>query len=95
MRLSSDDDWPEEEASPELRETVLQVVENLIRDGDAPETAAALERLLREGYKREEALRLIGSVVVVELYHMLGTKTPFNRKRFVDALAALPKLPAE
>jgi hypothetical protein len=95
MRLNSEGDGPQEEANPELREAVLEVVENQIRDGDPPETAATLERLLRAGHRREEALRLIGSVVVVELYHMLGTKTPFNRERFVSGLAALPKLPPE
>ena len=81
---------PQGQASPELRQTVLEVVENQIRDNEPPETRQTVERLMAEGYAADEARRLVATAVVVELFHIVRDKEPFNRKRFVWNLAHLP-----
>jgi len=49
--------------------------------------------LHRQGISREEAVELIGTVVVNEIYNILKQNENFDRKRFVDALRQLPELP--
>jgi len=53
------------------RKIILKVVGNQIRDNDPPETRKTLKRLIKEGFSREEAVELIGTVVVHELYNVL------------------------
>ena len=81
---------PQDQASPELRQTVLEVVENQIRDNEPPETRQTVERLMAEGYGAEEARRLVATAVVRELFHIMKDKEPFNRERFLWNLTHLP-----
>ena len=81
------------ESKKRRRRMILEVVENQIRDNDPPETRQTLRRLIKEGFSREEAMELIGAVVVNEIYNVLKQEENFNRKRFVAALRQLPKLP--
>jgi hypothetical protein len=81
---------PQDQASPELRQTVLEVVENQIRDHEPPETRQTVERLMAAGYGADEARRLVATAVVVELFHITRDKEPFNRERFLWNLARLP-----
>jgi hypothetical protein len=72
---------------------ILEVVGNQIRDNDPPETRQTLRRLIKEDFSREEAVELIGTVVVHEIYNVLKQNENFDRKHFVAALRQLPKLP--
>jgi len=81
------------ESKERRRRMILEVVENQIRDNDPPETRQTLRRLIKEGLSREEAVELIGTVVVHEIYNVLKQTENFDRKRFVAALRQLPKLP--
>jgi hypothetical protein len=74
---------------------VLETVENQLRDGTPPETRATLERLMKEGYSREEAVRLIGRVVTAEIFGVLKEGEPSDENRYVAALRRLPALPGE
>ena len=80
----------QDQASPELRQSVLEVVENQIRDNEPPETRQTVERLMAQGYGAQEARRLVATAVVVELFHIMRDKEPFNRERFLWNLAHLP-----
>ncbi len=84
---------PQVQASPELRQSVLEGVENQIRDNDPPETRQTVERLMAEGYRAAEARQLVATAVVVELFHITRDREPFNRERFLWNLAHLPKTP--
>jgi hypothetical protein len=81
--------------NPHLRQAILDVVHNQLRDGTPPETATTLERLVREGHSREQAIELIGTVVVSEIFGVLKEGRPYDAARFVAALHALPRLPWE
>lgn len=79
--------------NPALRQALMEVVENQLRDGEPPETRATLDRLMADGHSREQALDLILGVVACEIVDVLNQNEPFNRSRFVAALRALPQLP--
>jgi hypothetical protein len=78
-----------------LNKTIMQVVENQLRDGNPPETKQTLDRLLKDGISESEAKRLIACVVTSEIFDVLKFKQPYNHDRFVKALHQLPKLPEE
>ncbi len=84
-----------EQGNPHLKEAILEVVENQMRDNDPPETKQTYERLTQEGYSEKEAKRLIGRVVATEIFDILKKKQEFNLEQFVKALKKLPELPKD
>lgn len=76
-----------------LRRQMLEVVENQLRANDPPETRATLDRLVAEGHSTSDAKRLIASVVVAEMFHVMKHQQPYNTSRFVAGLHRLPELP--
>jgi len=83
------------QGNPYLKAVILEVVDNQISDNDPPQTRQTYERLLASGLDDEEAKRLIGCVVVSEIFDILKKGETFNLERFVAALERLPKLPWE
>jgi Domain of unknown function (DUF1841) len=75
--------------NPYLKAAILEVVENQIRDGDPPETRQTLERLLAAGYARKQAIEMIGSAVVEEIWAIQHEHKPFDRARFTALLEQL------
>jgi len=75
--------------NPHLKAAILEVVENQLRDGDPPETRQTLERLLTAGYSRQQAIEMIGSAVVGEIWNVLHENKSFDRARFTALLAQL------
>ena len=78
-----------------LREAILEVINNQIKDNDPPETKQAFDRLKKEGFSEQETLKLIGNVVVSEVFTVLKENRPYDHKKYISALNALPKLPWE
>ena len=83
------------EENPNLKVAILEVVDNQLKANDPPETRQTFDRLISEGYSEEEAKKLIGNVVTVEIFDVLSKQEPFNSKRFVEALNNLPNLPED
>jgi hypothetical protein len=81
--------------NPELRRTLLNIVENQIRDGTPPETGVTLDRLMTEGFLREQALELIACVVSTEIYDVLKSGQPYDESRYLAGLRGLPQMPWE
>jgi hypothetical protein len=79
--------------NPLLRATILEVVDNQLRDNNPPETSITFKRLISQGYSESEAKDLIGCVVVSEMFDILKSRKEFNPGRYRDALAKLPQLP--
>lgn len=63
--------------------TMLEVVENQLRDGTPPETKQTLDRLIKEGHSEEEAKRLIATVVASEIFGVLKQKRPYDQARYI------------
>ena len=78
-----------------LKQAMLEVVDNQVRDNNPPETRQTYERLVREGHSKEKAKELIAAAVVIEAYRVMKAGEAFNLKRFVGMLEALPELPEE
>lgn len=76
-----------------LRETILGIVENQIRENNPPATRETFDRLVTEGYSDDEARRLIGCVVTSEVFDIFKTMEQYNEDRYVSALRRLPELP--
>lgn len=75
--------------NPYLKAAILEVVENQVRHSDPPETRLTLERLLGRGYSRQQALEMIGSAVVEEIWAVMHDGKPFDRVRFTALLEQL------
>jgi hypothetical protein len=67
-----------------------EVVVNQIWQDDPPELWITAQRLTDAGYDRHEVLRMLGSVVSVDIYNAMTGKTPFDLDRTRRELAALP-----
>jgi len=79
--------------NPHLNAAVVEIVENQLLDRDPPETKKTFDRLLSEGHDEDEARRLIGCVVVSEIFDIMKNNEPFDAKRYAHALSRLPELP--
>jgi hypothetical protein len=78
--------------NPYLKSAILEVVETQLKRNDPPETRQTFDRLISEGYSVEDSKKLIGSVVVVEIFEVVKKQETFNPERFAKALRELPKL---
>src|SRR5581483_5453566 len=81
--------------NPVLQTAILEVVETQLREGTPPQTRQTLDRLLAAGYPEAEARRLIGCVVVSEIFAVLQRHELYDEARYVGALERLPRLPWE
>ena len=82
-------------SNPVLKKTILSVVDNQLRANNPPETKQTYENLLKRGYSKNEAKRLIGCVVAAETFDILKKEEPFNQERFAANLNRLPEIPGE
>jgi hypothetical protein len=74
----------------ERRAAIFAVIENQLRLNDPPETRIALDRLMGEGYTRNDAFHLIGSAIGAEIFQILGRHEQYDRERYVARLLGLP-----
>ena len=81
--------------NPVLQAAILEVVDTQLREGTPRQTGQTLDRLIAAGYPEAEARRLIGCVVVSEIFAVLQRHEPYDEARYVGALERLPRLPWE
>lgn len=89
-----DDDNGEDGDTP-LKAAVDEIINNQLRNEDPPETKHTVRRLLNEGWSEEDALKLVGQCVMMELFLMTNEEEDFNYERFKKNLYALPNEPRE
>jgi hypothetical protein len=51
------------ETNEQLRDEILKIIENQLRDNNPPETKQTFNRLLKEGFDKSEALQMLGHVL--------------------------------
>ena len=85
----------ESESGQLAGEAIVEVVKNQIKDNNPPETRETLERLIKSGETKENAMRYIASVLSIEIFGALKNHEPYNNTRYLKNLKALPKLPDE
>jgi hypothetical protein len=86
---------PKPKPNPNLSASLLEVVDNQLRDNNPPETRHTFSRLVASGYSEKDARQLIGQVVLSEIFNVLQRKEPYDETRFIEALKRLPLLPEE
>ncbi len=74
-------------------EAIVEVIENQLADNNPPETRQTLDRLIKLGETRENAIRYIATALSVEIFGALKHQEPYNNERYIKNLKALPKLP--
>ncbi len=77
----------------QLKEAIMEVVDNQLNANDPPETRLTYDRLIKEGHSENRAKELIGCVVTSEIFDVLEKQESFNLTRFISALNELPKIP--
>lgn len=74
-----------------LKKTLMEVVENQLRDNDPPCTRETLERLKEKGYTQTEAKEMIASVVISDLYYIMKENKNFDEQKYAKELRKLVK----
>ncbi|MGY3941940.1 hypothetical protein [Aeromonas tecta] len=74
-------------------QTLLEMVDNQLADGNPSQVKATLMRLVMTGTPREEALQYIACALGAELMAMEAEQGPFNLPRYVEFLDSLPEMP--
>jgi hypothetical protein len=83
------------EGNPHLKKAILQAVSNQLRINKPPETKKTLDRLIEEGYSREESMKMIGAVLSAHIFDMLKEQRNYDNESYVRDLNKLPKYPWE
>ena len=64
-----------------VKATILEIVDNQLKDNTPPETNETYQRLLNQGFSPDEARELIGAVVSSEIFEVVKKQQPYNQKR--------------
>jgi len=84
-----------EQVNRRANKAIIRVIKNQIRQEKPPATRETFNRLLGEGYAKDEAYRLLGCVLAAEIYDMLNQERVFDETLYAKRLRDLPKLPWE
>ncbi len=76
-----------------LRQAILAVIEQQIRENNPPETQQTLDRLMGQGLTKDKALTLIGYVVGLEVLDVMNRGKKFDEAAYIEKLLALPAMP--
>ena len=85
----SDEELIQDGVNPILHVTIHQTVENQLAAKDLPMVHETLERLMRSGLSRHEAIHAIGSVLCGEIWEILREERPFDEERYERGLQQL------
>ncbi|MCG6191498.1 hypothetical protein [Maribellus maritimus] len=81
------------ETNEKIREQIFEIIKNQLRDNNPPETKSTFERLRKQGFGDFQTRQMIGQCLAVELFDIIKFKKPYNKKRYIKNLLALPKDP--
>lgn len=85
----------EDEKSEIAQEAIFEIIENQMRDDTPPIAKKTYMRLKAIGHSHEDAMKLIGCAISVELFEIMSNKQTFNDERYSKNLMNLPDLPWE
>ncbi|WED22750.1 hypothetical protein L3Q72_04945 [Vibrio sp. JC009] len=73
-------------------DTLVEIIENQLADGNPIKVKETLMRLTMTGTSREDAVALMACAVAVEIFDVMKNQEPFNEKRYSEHLDMLPDL---
>jgi hypothetical protein len=85
----SDEELIQDEVNPILHVTIHQIVENQLAAKEPPVVHETLERLMRSGLSRHEAIHAVGSVLCEAIWEILCQERPFDEERYQRELRQL------
>jgi hypothetical protein len=88
----SDEELERDGTNPIYHVLIHHTVENQVAAGKPSETAETLDRLMRQGKTRHEALHLIMAVAAEEIFEVLTKNRPYDERRYVKKLRRLGKI---
>ena len=71
---------------------MLEAINNQIQNNDPPETKQTYDRLMKEIKNHDEVMKYLGVVMMAEIFDILKSKKPFNKKRYIERLNKLPDI---
>ncbi len=83
------------ESNEKIRQQILIIVENQLKDNNPPETRLTFERLKKEGFNEMEIKQMIGQCLAVEMFDIIKFKKQYNSERYQSNLRKLPNEPFE
>jgi len=78
-----------------LREQIFEIINNQLRDNDPAETKITYDKLIKKGFDNFQTRQMIGQCLAIELFDVMKNGKPYNNKRYIKNLLALPKEPIE
>lgn len=85
----SDEEIERDGTNPILHIMIHHTLENQLTLAQPPEVVKTMERLLKRGKSRHEALHEIGGALTQELFDILKYDRPFNQRRYLRNLRRL------
>lgn len=73
-------------ANLRLKKTILEVVDNQLKDNNPPCIRDVYEKLINAGYSKSEAKDKIGTVALTEIYDILKMGQAFDEEKYKDSL---------
>jgi preprotein translocase subunit SecA len=74
-----------------LQGHILEIVDNQMRENEPKCTKEVFEKLVGSGYAESIAKKMIGAILVEELYYVLKNEELFNEERYSNKLSKLPE----
>jgi len=65
-----------------LKGHITEIIDNQMRDNNPKCTTEVFEKLVTSGYAEDIAKKMIGAVLVEELYYVLKNEELFNEERY-------------
>jgi Holliday junction resolvasome RuvABC DNA-binding subunit len=72
-----------------LKRTILEVVDNQLRENNPPITKNTFERLKQLGYTEQQAKERISAILIEEIYDVMKNGELYNEKRYNNKLSKL------
>ena len=76
-----------------LHESIMEILDNQIKNNDPPKTKEIFDRLIEQCISKKEVRRLIGCVIAAEIYDIMKNQQSFNQERYIQRLNRLPEMP--
>jgi hypothetical protein len=80
------------QASPELRNSLIEAIKFQLEENNPPETKQAFIRLLGQGISEQDAYIYLAQALTYEMFAMMKEKRTHDRDNYAKLLANLPNL---
>jgi uncharacterized protein YchJ len=74
-----------------LQGHILEIIDNQMRDNKPECTKKIFEKLVASGYTEIIAKKMIGAILIEELYYVMKNEELFNEERYSNKLSELPE----